>query len=239
MNLTKILKKLVRQLIVVLLIFNGTLVFASDEDPWEGFNRGVFSFNEFVDKYLFKPIAKTYDWLTPKFVDDHISNVFDNLQEVGIFINDTLQGKFGEASSDAGRFLVNSTVGVAGIFDVATPMGLERNEEDFGQTFGKWKVGAGPYIVLPLLGPSTLRDAIGRIPDAYSLPQRYIDHVPTRNSVYGVDLVDTRSDLLSVEEFVQGDKYLFIRDAYLQRRKFLIADGDLEDDFTADDLEDE
>jgi len=232
-------KKTVRRLVFALLIVNCTTGFANDEDPWEGFNRGVFVFNEFFDKYFLKPIAQTYDWLTPKYVDDHITNVYENLQEVGIFLNDVLQGKLKDASTDAGRLLVNSTVGVAGIFDVATQMGLEKNEEDFGQTFGKWKIGAGPYIVLPIFGPSTLRDAIGRVPDAFALPQRYIDHVPTRNSVYGVDLVDTRSDLLQFEELIQGDKYSFIRDAYLQRRKFLIADGDIEDDFTSDDLEDE
>lgn len=239
MILTKRFNKSIRQLIAAMVIFGCSPVFASDEDPWEGFNRGVFAFNEFIDKYFLKPIAKTYDWLTPRYVDDHITNVFENLEDVGIFLNDALQGKFKEASSDVGRLLVNSTVGVAGIFDVATPLGLEKNEEDFGQTFGRWNIGSGPYIVLPILGPSTLRDAIGRVPDAYALPQRYIEHVPTRNSVYGVDLVDTRSDLLQLEEYVQGDKYSFIRDAYLQRRKFLIADGDLEDDFTADELEDE
>lgn len=239
MNMKKTAYKTLLQLSAALMILCSAPSFADERDPWEGFNRSMFAFNEFVDKYLFKPVAKTYDWLTPKPVDDHITNVFDNLQEVGIFLNDALQGKFSDAGTDAGRFLVNTTVGVAGIFDVATSMGLERNEEDFGQTFATWNIGSGPYLVLPFLGPSTVRDALGRIPDAYSLPQRYIDHVPTRNSIYGVDLVDTRSDLLRVEELIQGDKYSFIRDVYLQRRDYLIADGELEDDFTADDLDDE
>lgn len=225
--------------LAVLLLALSVPGYAVEEDPWEGMNRKVFAFNEFVDKYLFKPIAKSYDWLTPAPIDNGISNVFDNLQDVGIFLNNALQGKFEHAFGDAGRVLVNSTVGVAGIFDVATGFGLEKHEEDFGQTFAVWQVGSGPYLVLPFLGPSTVRDAVGRIPDAYALPQRYLDHVPTRNSVYGVDLVDTRADLLEHEKLIQGDKYSFVRDAYLQRRAFLISDGEVEDDFTADDLEDE
>lgn len=213
--------------------------YAIEEDPWEGMNRKIFVFNEFFDKYLLKPIARTYDWLTPRPVDNHITHVYDNLQDVGIFMNNALQGKFEHALTDAGRVLVNSTLGVAGIFDVATNLGMEKHEEDFGQTFAVWRMGSGPYLVLPFLGPSTVRDAFGRIPDAYALPQRYLDHVPTRNSVYGVDIVDTRADLLKLEKLIQGDKYSFIRDAYLQRREYLIADGEIEDDFTADDLDEE
>lgn len=212
---------------------------ATGEDPWENMNRKVFVFNETVDKYFLKPIAKTYQWVIPKPLDHHITNVFDNLQELGIFLNNTLQAKFPEAVSDASRFVINSTVGVAGIFDVATPLGLKKHNEDFGQTFAAWKVGPGPYMVLPFLGPSTLRDAVGLIPDAYTLPQKYIDHVPTRNSVYILDSVDTRADLLSLEKLIQGDKYSFIRDIYLQRRKFLISDGEIEDDFAADELYEE
>lgn len=221
------------------MILNSSISYAEERDPWEGFNRRVFAFNEFVDKYLFKPIAIVYNRVTPDPVDKSVTNVFDNLQDVGICLNNALQGKFKDASGDAGRFLINSTLGVAGLFDIATRMGLDKNEEDFGQTFGRWQIGSGPYLVLPLLGPSTVRDAIGRIPDAYAMPQRYIDHVPTRNSVYGVDLLDTRADLLKAEELIQGDKYTFIRDVYLQRRDFLVADGAIEDDFTSEDLEDE
>ena len=232
-------RRLFKGLLLALLIGSVSNVVLANDDPLEGLNRKVFAFNDFMDRYLLKPVAQGYDWVTPKPVDDGVSNVFDNLGEIRNFLNDVLQLKLGRASTDVGRFLVNSTLGVAGIFDVATSMGLERNEEDFGQTMARWHVGSGPYIVLPLFGPSTLRDAIGRIPDSYSVPQRYIDHVPTRNTVYGVDLVDTRSDLLDVEKLIQGDRYTFIRDVYLQRRDFLISDGYLEDDFTADDLDEE
>lgn len=228
-----------RPILLAALLGCSSHTYAVEEDPWEGFNRGVFAFNEFVDRYFLKPVAKAYDWVTPDPVDDSISNVYKNLGEVGNFVNDLLQGKFSEASHDAGRFLVNTTVGIGGLFDPATKLGLERNEEDFGQTFANWNLESGPFVMLPLFGPSTVRDALGRIPDAFTSPQRYLDHVPTRNSVYALDIVDTRADLLKLEELIQGDKYSFIRDVYLQRRAFLAADGDVEDDFTADDLEDE
>lgn len=221
-------------LLVMLLGFSAPQSFAN-QDPLETINRKVFAFNDFMDRYLLKPVAKSYDWLTPRIVDDGISNVFDNLGEIKNFLNDLLQFKFRAASTDVGRFLINSTIGIAGIFDVATRMGLEENQEDFGQTLARWKVGSGPYIVLPFLGPSTLRDAVALIPDSYTVPQSRIDHVPTRNTVYGVDVIDTRSDLLSTEELIQGDKYTFIRDVYLQRREFLISDGVIERDAFTDD----
>lgn len=239
MNKNSLFIKMMHTTVAILLISISAAGYAVEEDPWEGMNRKIFVFNEQVDKYLFKPLARSYDWLTPRPVDDHITNVFDNLRDVGVFLNDALQGKFERAISDAGRVLLNTTLGVGGIFDVATHLGLDKHEEDFGQTFAVWRIGSGPYLVLPFLGASTVRDAIGRIPDAYTRPQLYLDHVPTRNSVYGVDLVDTRADLLKVEKMIQGDRYLFIRDAYLQRRNFLIADGQIEDDFTSDDLDDE
>ncbi len=228
---------LVRGLVFASLLVSANLVVAND-DPLESLNRKVYAFNDFLDRYFLKPVAKTYDWLTPKPVDDGISNVFDNLGEIKNFVNDILQFKLVEASTDVGRFLINTTVGIVGIFDVATRIGLEQNEEDFGQTLARWNIGSGPYIVLPFLGPSTLRDAISLWPDSYTNPIGYIDHVPTRNTAYGVDIIDTRADLLETEKLIQGDKYTFIRDVYLQRREFLISDGVVqEDDFTADDLD--
>ncbi len=207
------------------------------DDPWEGFNRKVYSFNKFADTYFLKPVAKGYDWITPAPVDDGISNIFDNLGETKNFINDSLQFKFADAGTDLMRFLINSTIGVAGIFDVASRMGLQRNEEDFGQTLASWGVESGPFVVLPLLGPSNVRDGISLVPDHFSVPQAYIDHDETRTAVYAVDTIDTRADLLSAEELVQGDEYSFIRDAYMQRREFLATDGAVEDDFVADDLD--
>jgi len=209
------------------------------DDPWEGFNRTIFSFNKFADTYVLKPVAKGYDWVTPDPVDDGVSNVFDNLGETKNFLNDVLQFKFADAGTDVMRFVINSTVGVLGVFDVASGWGFDRNEEDFGQTLAAWGVGSGPYVVLPFLGPSTVRDGIGLFPDYYSVPQAYIDHDETRWSVYIVDAVDTRADLLAAEELIQGDEYSFIRDVYLQRREFLVTDGAVEDDFVSDDFDEE
>ena len=202
------------------------------QDPWEGFNRKVFVFNDTLDTYALKPVAKGYRAVTPDPVEDGISRMFSNLGEIVNVLNDVLQGKFGQAGNDTGRFLVNTTIGLVGFFDVADDLGLPKNDgEDFGQTLGVWGVGEGPFLMLPLLGPSTLRDGPARIVDQLVNPISEIDHVPTRNTVYGVDVLSTRADLLKAEELIKGDKYSFIRDVYLQRREFLLNDGKVEDDF--------
>lgn len=204
----------------------------SDTDPFEGFNRAIFAFNEQADRFVLKPVAQGYRYVTPDPVERSVGRVFGNIGEILTVANDLLQGKFGQAANDSGRFLVNTTLGVGGIFDVAADMGLEKNEvEDFGQTLGVWGVGSGPYLVLPLLGPSTLRDAPARLVDGYANPVNEIDHIPTRNTVYGTDLISTRASLLEAEKLVSGDKYTFTRAVYLQRRQFLVSDGQLEDSF--------
>lgn len=209
-------------------------------DPWEGFNRGVFAFNDTVDGAVLKPLAKGYKAVTPDVVETGVSNVFSNLGEVGNIVNGVLQFKLGQASNDTGRFLVNSTFGLAGLFDVAKHMGLEKSSgEDFGQTLAAWGVNSGPYVVLPFLGPTTLRDGVGLPVDSYLNPISHVDHVPTRNTAYGTELLDTRVSLLAAESAISGDRYSFIRDAYLQRREYLINDGEVEDDFGADLDEDE
>ena len=150
--------------------------------------------------------------------------------------NDLLQGKVGQAGNDGGRLLINSTIGIAGFFDVAKHAGLEKSDgEDFGQTFGVWGVGEGAYVVLPFLGPSTLRDAPSLLLDSVFDPVGEIDHVPTRNQLYGARVVSVRADLLEAEKLIKGDKYTFIRDVYLQRRQFLVNDGEVDDDFGDDD----
>lgn len=210
---------------------NGT----NPEDPWEGFNRSIYAFNDTVDGAFLKPLAKGYKAVTPDVVETGISNVFSNLGEVTNIINDLLQAKFGQASNDTGRLLINSTFGLAGLFDVAKHMGLDKSAgEDFGQTLATWGVGSGPYVVLPFLGPSNIRDGFGVPVDNFLDPIRYVDHVPTRNTAWGTELVDLRASLLSAEAVLSGDKYSFIRDVYLQRREFLIQDGNVEDDFGAD-----
>ncbi|NQD91094.1 VacJ family lipoprotein [Pseudomonas sp. CrR25] len=204
---------------------------AAEEDPWEGVNRAIFRFNDTLDTYALKPLAQGYQAVTPEFLEDGIHNVFGNLGDVGNLANNLLQGKFHDAGVDTGRVIFNTTFGVLGFFDVAKRMGLQKNDEDFGQTLGVWGLGSGPYVVLPLLGPSTVRDAAGKVPDAFLEPYPYMDHVPTRNLTRGVDVVDTRASLLSAEKLISGDKYIFIRNAYLQNREFKVQDGQVEDDF--------
>jgi phospholipid-binding lipoprotein MlaA len=204
---------------------------ASEEDPWEGFNRAMFRFNDTLDTYALKPLAQGYRAVTPQFLEDGVHNVFGNVGDVGNLANNLLQGKLHNAGVDTGRLIFNTTFGLLGFFDVAKHMGLRKNDEDFGQTLGVWGLDSGPYLVIPFLGPSTVRDATGRVPDSFLTPYPYIDHVPTRNVTRGVQVVDTRANLLQAERLISGDKYVFIRNAYLQSREFKIKDGQVEDDF--------
>jgi phospholipid-binding lipoprotein MlaA len=221
------------------IMLSGQVMAATDakdpEDPWEGFNRKVFVFNDTVDTYAFKPVAKGYKAITPDPVERGISRMFSNVGEVVNILNDLLQGKFKQAGNDTGRLVINTTIGLVGFFDVADNMGLPKNDgEDFGQTLGFYGVNSGPYVVIPFFGPSTMRDAPSRIVDRLVNPINEVDHVPTRNTIYGVELLSTRADLLEAEKFIRGDRYTFIRDAYLQRRKFLLNDRLVEHDFGGD-----
>jgi phospholipid-binding lipoprotein MlaA len=204
---------------------------ANEEDPWQGYNRFMFRINDNVDAYTLKPLAKGYQAVTPQFVEDGVSNVFRNIGDVRNLANNLLQAKLHDAGVDGGRLIFNTTFGLLGFFDVATKMGLQRSDEDFGQTLGAWGLGSGPYVVLPLLGPSTVRDTFGRVPDSMLTAPMHIDHVPTRNVVIGVETVSLRASLLQAERMVSGDKYIFIRNAYLQNREFKVRDGEVEDDF--------
>ncbi|NBA93773.1 VacJ family lipoprotein [Pseudomonas sp. R5(2019)] len=204
---------------------------AAEDDPWESINRPIFRFNDTVDTYALKPIAQGYQAVTPQFLEDGVHNIFNNIGDVGNLANNVLQLKPQAAGVDTARLIFNTTFGVLGFFDVGTRMGLQRNDEDFGQTLGYWGVGSGPYVMLPLLGPSTVRDAISKYPDGYTSPYRYMNHVPTRNVAQAVKVVDTRVALLPAEKLIKGDKYTFIRNAYLQNREFKVKDGQVEDDF--------
>ncbi|AOE64866.1 VacJ family lipoprotein [Pseudomonas corrugata] len=204
---------------------------ATEEDPWESINRPIFTFNDTVDTYALKPLAQGYQYVTPQFLEDGIHNMFRNIGDVGNLANDLLQAKPAAAGVDTARLIFNTTFGLLGFFDVGTKMGLQRSDEDFGQTLGYWGMGSGPYVMLPLLGPSTLRDAPAKLVDNYTTPYPYIDNVSVRNSIFGLNVVDTRASLLSAEKLVRGDKYVFIRNAYLQNREFKVKDGQVEDDF--------
>ncbi len=204
---------------------------ASEDDPWEGFNRTIFRFNDTLDVYALKPLAKGYQAITPQFLEDGVHNVFGNIGDVGNLANNVLQGKLHDAGVDTGRVIFNTTFGLLGFFDVAKHMGLQKSDEDFGQTLGVWGLNSGPYLVIPFLGPSTVRDAAGRVPDSFLTPYPYMDHVATRNVTMAVRAIDTRASLLPAERLVSGDKYIFIRNAYLQSREFKVRDGEVEDDF--------
>lgn len=204
---------------------------ATEEDPWESINRPIFTFNDTIDTYALKPLAQGYQYVTPQFLEDGIHNMFRNIGDVGNLANDVLQAKPAAAGVDTARLIFNTTFGLLGFFDVGTQMGLQRNDEDFGQTLGYWGLGSGPYLMLPLLGPSTLRDAPAKLVDSYATPYPYIDNVSVRNSIWGLNIVDTRASLLSAEKMVSGDKYVFLRNAFLQNREFKVKDGQVEDDF--------
>ena len=204
---------------------------ATEDDPWEGVNRVIFKFNDTIDTYALKPIAQGYQYITPQFLEDGIHNMYRNIGDVRNLANNVLQVKPHAAGVDTARLLMNTIVGVGGFFDVGTKMGLQRNDEDFGQTLGYWGLNSGPYLVLPLLGPSTVRDALGIYPDSYAEPYRYMHDVSARNTVAGMKIIDARANLLSAEKLITGDKYIFIRNAYLQSREFKVKDGQVVDDF--------
>jgi phospholipid-binding lipoprotein MlaA len=204
---------------------------ASEDDPWESINRPIYTFNDMVDTYALKPLAQGYQFVTPQFLEDGIHNMFRNVGDVTNLANNVLQAKPAAAGVDTARLIFNTTFGLLGFIDVGTKMGLNRSDEDFGQTLGYWGAGSGPYVMLPLLGPSTLRDAPAKFVDGYTAPYPYINDVPVRNSIFGLNIVDTRASLLSAEKLINGDKYIFIRNAYLQNREFKVKDGQVEDDF--------
>ena len=208
-------------------------------DPWEAWNRPVTSFNLALDKAILRPLAVGYRWITPQFGEDAIGRIFSNVGEISNLFNNLLQGEPLEAGNSTGRFLVNSTLGLGGIFDVANTLGLKKQDpEDFGQTLGVWGVESGPYLVLPFLGPSTLRDGPSRVVDWFLDPVNYIDENSIMFPINGVELIDLRSSLIENEGLISGDVYLFIRDAYLQRREFLIDDGELTESGFDDFLDD-
>jgi len=198
-------------------------------DPFEGFNRAIFSFNEKFDEWLLKPVARGYDWLMPGPVKTGIGNFFSNLVEPRTVVNDLLQGKLVRSGRDTGRFLINSTIGVLGFIDVAKSFGLETQPEDFGQTFAVWGIPEGPYFVWPIVGPRFLRETVGFGFDWVSNPVNWPPDPWVTWGLWSLDIVDTRARFLPTDAVIEraagDDKYLFIREAYRQRRLNLIYDG--------------
>lgn len=200
-------------------------------DPFESINRKVQRFNDAGDKYVINPAATLYRNLTPRFFRVGARNFLQNLAYPITIVNQFLQGKVGDGMDDTARFLINSTVGLGGVLDVATPWGLPHRDEDFGQTFAKWGLPPGPYIVVPIWGGVTLRSGIGDLPDTLLYPPTYL--ASDRESL-GLSILWTlnrRDELIGAEQLVTGDRYTFIRDAYIQQREYLIADGELDDPF--------
>ena len=214
---------------------------ADPRDPWEKFNRSSYAFNDALDRAIAKPAAKAYKKVTPQVIRTGVSNVLSNLGTLSTVVNDALQGKMRQAGRDSARFLLNSTLGLAGLFDPASSAGLENNDEDFGQTLGKWGVKSGPYVMLPFLGPSTVRDTIARIPDQYTYPVNYLEDDSTRIIIRAVDFLDLRTSLLDLDAQLERsyDKYAFVRNAWLQRREFQVTDGNVQDPDLEEGMEEE
>jgi len=202
----------------------------SARDPLEPLNRAIFGFNEKFDEVLMKPVAQGYRAVLPEMVRTGVTNFFSNIEDVWIAANNLLQGKPESALQDVMRVAINTVIGLGGLIDVASDAGLEKHNEDFGQTLGRWGIGSGPYIVLPVLGPSTLRDGIGLLGvDNAVEPVWNLDHIPTRNTLYAGRAVNYRANALDAVRLMDEaalDKYRFVRDAHLQRRRSLIYDGD-------------
>jgi len=202
-----------------------------DVDPFIEMNRNIYSFNQDFDDILFKPVTQAYNAVMPDFAKIGVGNFFRNLDDINVVVNDLLQLKMGNAAHDSGRFVLNSTVGIVGLVDVATRFGLYKNNEDFGQTLGYWGVPSGPYLMLPIIGTSTLRDAIGLIPDYMLNPVFWVDDDEARFFLYALDNIDRRLFYMAAESMIDGDEYLFVRDAYLQRREYLVNDGAVMDEW--------
>src|SRR6188768_3405964 len=209
-------------------LVTGCATSGNPKDPWEGMNRATHGFNETLDKAVLKPVAKGYEAILPGFAREGVNNFFDNLEDLNTGLQNILQGKPKEGLADLGRLLVNSTVGIFGLWDVASPMGLEKHYEDFGQTLGVWGMGPGPYLVIPLLGPSTLRDAPAKVVDPSWWFSEAVNPESLWWGIWGLEKVRTRANLFQAEGVLDEaaiDKYSFMRDAWLQRRRSMVYDG--------------
>ena len=214
--------------LVALSLVSGCATNGNPRDPLEPLNRGIYHFNDGVDNLVVKPVSIVYRGVVPQFARTGVSNFFANINDVIIALNNLLQGKFTQALSDVGRVAVNTTAGLLGVIDVATEVGLEKHNEDFGQTLGYWGLGNGPYLVLPFIGPSSIRDGVGWLVDFYTDPITYVDPSRDRNILWGTRFLSRRTELLDTSTILDTaalDPYEFLRDAYLQRRRNLVYDG--------------
>ena len=220
------------------LFFISTFSIAEDEDvnedPFESTNRIVFEISDDLDTMIIRPVAEIYRDVTPRFIKNSVTNFFYNLSEVDTIINQLLQGKIVLAGQDSLRFLINSTIGIVGFVDVATRVGFKRHDEDFGQTLGYWGVPAGPYVFLPLIGPSTIRDSFSKPTSWFLSGNLSVSDEEAKIIINLLDAVETRERLLVAEKLIVGDKYEFVKSVYLQTRNDLVFDGEVEDEFLTD-----
>jgi len=210
-------------------------------DPFEPINRPIYAFNDFTDRYLLRPVGQGYNFIFPQPVRSGIGNFYDNITYPVTIVNGLLQGKFSQAGWDSIRFLMNSTFGILGFMDLATSEGVPRNDEDFGQTFAVWGIPQGPYIVIPVLGPSTVRDGIGILANIQINPLTQMNNSSVRDKLLILWTIETRASLIGPDEVIQEafDPYLFIRDAYLQNREFLINGRRADDDEFFEDFDED
>ena len=223
---------------LLVLLFSFPIIGEEINDPFEDLNRDIFIFNEKLDEKLLKPAAIAYRKVTPQFARSGVTNFFNNLEEIDTTINQVLQGEIKYAFNDAGRFVINTTIGLFGLIDVASKMGLERHEEDFGQTLGVWGFDSGPYIMIPFLGPSNPRDLLSRPISSFLSGTFAMEDDDVKITLLGIDALETRERLLDAETLIIGDKYIFVKDAYVQSREYEINNGSTEDDEFLDDMED-
>ena len=224
--------------LLLVLLFSFPLFAKEINDPFEDLNRDIFVFNEKLDEKILKPTALVYRKVTPQFARTGVTNFFNNLEEIDTTINQVLQGEIKYAFNDAGRFVINTTIGLFGLIDVASKMGLERHQEDFGQTLGVWGISSGPYIMLPFLGPSNPRDLLSRPISSFLSGTFAMEDNDVKFTLVGIDALETRERLLDAETLIIGDKYMFVKDAYVQSREYEINNGSTEDDVFLDDMDD-
>ena len=224
--------------LLLVLLFSFPLIGEEINDPFEDLNRDIFVFNEKLDEKILKPTALVYRKVTPQFARTGVTNFFNNLEEIDTTINQVLQGEIKYAFNDGGRFLINTTIGLFGLIDIASKIGLERHEEDFGQTLGVWGISSGPYIMLPFLGPSNPRDLLSRPISSFLSGTFAMEDDDVKFTLVGIDALETRERLLDAETLIIGDKYMFVKDAYVQSREYEINNGSTEDDVFLDDMDD-
>ena len=227
---------LTRYLLLFILLLAGAPGVAEDapvnKDPWEPFNRKMYVVNDTLDRWVLKPTAKGYKFIMPDFAEQGVTNFITNVYDFNSFFNSILQGEFAGSMNAGGRFLINSTLGLLGLVDVATQMGIEPFRADFGQTLAVWGVGSGPFVMMPVIGPRTVRSTVGYFADTYSSIPSLLNDNPIAWTFWTVEIIDYRARLLDAEDLITGDRYIFLRDAYLQRREFFVTRGKVDDDFS-------